>query len=225
MDSKASAAIANDSLMALLRTRFSAEARRTSVVFAGGLLTLLAFSMIAVRVADGPRAFLDGIVARGTSVVVLFAALPTAFAMARVLGVAPVEPWILALAGLRGFHPRQVLDRVPSALFFVALMRVFLLLIPLVALSVLLSLPDIHTAARRIFAGTLFVALAMFCSGVLVVVAWLGARWFQRGRLALVLFIFLPAILTSMSHKLPRELSPWGAYSSMNEAVQRLAQN
>jgi hypothetical protein len=212
-----------EALDALLLQRFASSSRFSSLFIAGGGLLFQAFTMMIIRGVDGPRANLDGIVARGVTWFVIGAALPTVLGATRLMNAWPGEPWLLVLARLRGVSPIEVARRTPIAALRVVLRRAIAMVLPLVLLSMLLSLPEPGMATRRALTGALFVGLAGASSLFLLLVGWVGARWLGgRGRLLIVALLILPGLFSGASRKM-RHLSPSGLYTAANDAVQRIA--
>lgn len=212
-----------EALDTLLYERFASSGRWSSLFIAGGGLLFQALTMMIIRGVDGPRANLDGIVARGVTWFVIGAALPTVLAATRLMNAWPGEPWLLVLARLRGISPVDVARRTPIAALRVVMRRAFFMMLPLVLLSIVLSLPEASVASRRVLTGGLFVGLAAASSLFLLLVGWAGARWLGgRGRMLIVALLIFPALFSGASRR-TRHLSPSGLYSAANEAVQKIA--
>ncbi|MFO0659423.1 MAG: hypothetical protein U0165_06290 [Polyangiaceae bacterium] len=213
-----------DALDALLLQQFSSSGRWSSLLIAGSGLTFQALSMMILRGVDGPKANLDGILARAVTWFVVGAALPTALGLARMMNAWPGEPWLVVLAKMRGISPLDVARRAPFAAFRIVIARSVLMLGPLVLLSMLLSLAEPGAATHRALSGALFLGLGLASALFLVAAGWVGARWLGgRGRLLILVLLIVPGIFTGASRGLPRYFSPSGAYVSANEAVQRFA--
>ena len=194
-----------------------------SKVAVGLLLALLGVSMGIVRGSDGPRAYLEGVVARGVSLTTLLVALPLALGLARRGAPLTLDPGLAALAALRGFSPSQAgpLLRQKLARLLLAPPAAALLL---TALAAILSLPDGARAGRRLALGLL---LALFAALVAALLAGLGALSARlaarRGRALLLAALLVPWIAAATLPGVPRRASLPGAYRAGVDAILSLA--
>ena len=86
--------------------------------------------------------------------------------------------------------------------------------------AVILSLPDMHLAMRRMASGALIMLLGVLAAGALAAMGALAARYGRgRARLWLVLALVLPWVVVRVVPSAPREASPTGAYVALREAV------
>lgn len=171
---------------------------------------LLGAAMVVVRVADGPGAFLEGVVARGASSQLLLASLPFAWALST-SGPAPVSEGVAALAELRGFARSEVDRRAQLA----ALRRAVVLVLPVVALAAeacVLSLPDPGELGHHLLTGLGQVILVLLASvGLAALGGTMGRLTPRHGKPALLAVLLLPWAISFLPG-IPRELSLIGLY-------------
>jgi hypothetical protein len=186
-------------------------AARTLRLIGLSVAGLLGAAMVVVRVADGPAAFLEGVVARGASSQLLLASIPLAWGLSR-SGPAPVSEGVMALAELRGFTRSEVDRRA----LLVALRRAIVLVLPPVAAlaleACLLSLPDLAELGHRVLTGGAQVLLVLLASVGLAALGGTVARLAPRhGKTALLAVLLLPWAISFLPG-IPRELSLIGLY-------------
>lgn len=161
-------------------------------------MLLLATSMVVLRVADGPAAFFDGVVARGMGVYLLLVALPFAFALAGLGASYPVDVGLLLLFRMRGVGPAVVESRLRVTAIRLAALRGAAVGGGLGLLALLLSLPNTAALRQRIPAVLAVVLVGVASSVGLAMAGFLAAQWARkRGRLLLLAAFVVPVFLSA----------------------------
>lgn len=200
-------------LDALLRFRLERSGRRLFPIVTFGLGTLLVIAMLIVRTSDGPRAFLDGVVARNVTLQVVLVALPLAFSLAALGRAWPIDPAVATLAKLRGFSREDIETRLSLVVVKVAVRRAVLGTLPLAIVAALLSLPDASAFGKRLLVGAALVVVAIAVSLVLAFAGLVAARLAGgRGRSVLLAILALPQMLGFVLPGYPDAATPTGLY-------------
>ena len=210
-------------LSSLLRARLARASGMLSVPLASVVTVMLVLGLLLVRMVDGPSAFVSGVVARAVTVHLVLVAQPFAYAVARLGATWPAEPGLVALARLRGWDDGDVARRVPLAALRVAVGRILAPCLVVAVLAALASLPDVGLAAQRLAVGLALVGIGIASAAGLASLAALLARVTRRwARLLLVVVLVGPWMLARIPG-VPREASPFGAYTSARDALLRSA--
>lgn len=195
----AAAAPADAPIDALLDRRLtSSRGRRFLAAVAGVIVGALALSMLVLRIADGPKAFFPGIVARGVGTYLLLVAMPFGFAIARLGKSYPVDLGLLVLFRMRGVDPRRVETRLRVTAMRLAALRGLAVGAVLGSLALVLSLPDTEALKRAIppVLGVLIIGVGS--SVGLAMAGFLAAQWARaRGALLLLLAFIVPLFLST----------------------------
>ena len=163
-----------------------------------GIVGLLALSMVVLRIADGPKAFFPGVLARGMGTYLLLVGLPFGFALARLGKSYPVDLGLLVLFRMRGIDPRIVESRLRATALRLAALRGLLVGGTLGVLALLLALPDTDALKRSIPAVLVVVVVGVGSSVGLAMAGFLAAQWARaRGSLLLVLAFLVPMFLSA----------------------------
>ena len=207
-------------LQALIGERLARSGGRVGMVFSSLATVMLASAMPILRYADGPGAFLEGVVARGVTAHLVLVSLPFALAVARLGKTWPSEPGLVALAAQRGFTEGDVADLVPGAAMRVAARRAALACAPLVVLAVVLALPDGSAAFRRLVATTLLVLLgALSAAGLAALGSLFAARARRVAGLALASVVVIPWVVALTVSAVPSYASLPGAYDAVRAQI------
>lgn len=184
---------------ALLDRRLkSSRGRRFLGAVTTAIVALLALSMLVLRIADGPKAFFPGVVARGMGTYLLLVALPFGFALARLGRSYPVDLGLLVLFRMRGVDPRTVESRLRVTALRLAALRGLLVGGVLGLLALVLALPDTDALKRAIPAVLGVVVVGVGSSVGLAMAGFLAAQWARaRGSLLLVLAFLVPMFLSA----------------------------
>jgi hypothetical protein len=201
----------------LLRSRVLIG-RRAGLIFSVLYTAMLAVGMLIVRSADGPSAYLEGIVARGASLALLVASIPFAFRVAKEEGNLRVDAGIVSLARLRGLDEDTVRRRATGAVLRVGMALPAFQTACLSALAVTLSLPDAALMTKRALSGVALTALTALSGAVLTSIALvLSDRAHRWGRFLFGSILFGPWILSAL---LPVDwLSLPGAFGELRDLV------
>lgn len=184
---------------ALLDRRLaSSRGRRFLGAVTAAILCLLALSMLVLRIADGPKAFFPGILARGMGTYLLLVAMPFGFALARLGKSYPVDLGLLVLFRMRGVDPRKVETRLRVTAVRLAALRGLAVGGALGSLSLVLSLPDTDALKRALPAVLGVLVVGVGSSVGLALAGFLAAQWARaRGSLLLFLAFLVPLFLST----------------------------
>jgi hypothetical protein len=182
----------------LVRRLQSSRGRRFLAGLTAAIVGLLALSMIFLRVVDGPRAFFDGVVARGMGTFMLLVALPFAFSLARLGASYPVDRGLLVLFRLRGVDPNTVALRLRLTALRLAALRGLLTGGALGLLALILTLPDLAALKARVPAVLGVVGVGVASSVGLAMAGSLAGQWGRaRGGFLLLLVFVLPLVVSA----------------------------
>lgn len=182
----------------LVRRLQSSRWRRFLAGVTAAIVGMLALAMVFLRVVDGPRAFFDGVVARGMSASVLLVALPFAFSLARLGATYPVDRGLLVLLRLRGVDPTTVARRLRLTALRMAALRGAVTGGALGLLALILTLPDLAALKARIPVIGAVLMVGVGSSVGLAMAGSLLAQWGRaRGGLLLLLVFLLPLVVSA----------------------------
>lgn len=184
---------------ALLDRRLSSSrGRRFFGALTAAIVGLLALSMVVLRIADGPKTFFPGVLARGMGTYLLLVALPFGFALARLGKTYPIDLGLLVLLRMRGVDPRTVENRLRATALRLAALGGLLVGGPLGVLALALALPDTEALKRAIPAVLAVVVVGVGSSVGLAMAGFLAAQWARaRGSLLLLLAFLVPMFVSA----------------------------
>lgn len=192
-------------------------ALRSRYVLPITVVVLQLIAMVMVRMADGPEAFVEGVVARAGTGILLVWSLPLAFRLAARAG-GPLDAGAMALAELRGFPASEVTAAAPIIVSRWIARRFARMFSPLILVSVALSLPSVGLALWRAITGLLLLFIVTGFAFLLPRLGLaLGARS-KHGRRLLLGLLVVPTLLV-MATDLPREFCVPGVYAVIIDRI------